>query len=148
MKAMIIKKFGGPEVFEQADWDNPLPGPTQLLVKVHATSVNPVDWKIRKLGLPLGPDLPAVLHGDVAGVVEAVGADVIKKIMIYTLLMHRQVPADRFFDLVRSAPWFDITAERYFADDRYGVFQRFVGELKERGLILEKDGVLTTPVQP
>ncbi len=79
---------------------------------------------------------------------EAVGADVMKKIMIYTLLMHRQVPADRFFDLIRSAPWFDMTAERYFADDRFEVFQRFFGELKERGLILEKDGVLTTPVQP
>ncbi|MCF8050492.1 MAG: MBL fold metallo-hydrolase [Desulfobacterales bacterium] len=79
---------------------------------------------------------------------EAVGADVMKKIMIYTLLMHRQVPAERFFDLIRSAPWFDLTAERYFADDRYGVFQRFFTELKKRGLILEKDGVLTTPVQP
>jgi glyoxylase-like metal-dependent hydrolase (beta-lactamase superfamily II) len=79
---------------------------------------------------------------------EAVGADVMKKIMIYTLLMYRQVPAERFFDLIRSAPWFDMTAQRYFTDDRYGVFQRFFGELKERGLILEKDGVLTTPVQP
>ncbi len=80
MKAMIIRESGEPSVFEAADIPVPEIGPGQVLVRVAATSVNPVDWKIRKLGLPLGPemgpDTPAVLQGDVAGVVEAVGADV------------------------------------------------------------------------
>jgi len=76
MKAMIIRESGEPSVFEAADIPVPRVGPGQVLVRVAATSVNPVDWKIRKLGLPLGPDLPAVLQGDVAGVVETVGADV------------------------------------------------------------------------
>ena len=76
MKAMIIRESGEPSVFEAADIPVPQIGSTQVLVRVAATSVNPVDWKIRKFAPPLGPDYPAVLHGDVAGVVEAVGADV------------------------------------------------------------------------
>ena len=75
MKAMIIRQAGEPAVFEAADIPLPEVGPGQVLVKVAATSVNPVDWKIRKLGPPIGPDYPGVLHGDVAGVVEAVGGD-------------------------------------------------------------------------
>ena len=76
MKAMIIRQAGAPEVFEPAELPMPEIGPKQMLVKVAATSVNPVDWKIRKLGLPFGPDYPSVLHGDVAGVVEVVGAEI------------------------------------------------------------------------
>ena len=76
MKAMIIREHGEPSVFQAADLPVPEIGPGQVLVRVAATSVNPVDWKIRKLGPPIGPDLPAVLHGDVAGVVETVGADI------------------------------------------------------------------------
>ena len=76
MKAMIIRRHGEPSVFRAAEIPVPRIGPSQVLVRVAATSVNSVDWKIRKLGLPLSPDLPAVLHGDVAGVVEAVGTDV------------------------------------------------------------------------
>jgi len=76
MRAMIIRESGEPSVFEAADIPVPEIGPGQVLVRVVATSVNPVDWKIRRLGLPLGPAMPAVLHGDVAGVVEEAGDDV------------------------------------------------------------------------
>ncbi|MBT3334469.1 MAG: zinc-dependent alcohol dehydrogenase family protein [Rhodospirillaceae bacterium] len=76
MKAMIIRKSGAPEVFELADIPVPEIGPQQVLVRVAATSVNPVDWKIRKLGPPIGPEMPAVLQGDVSGLVEAVGREV------------------------------------------------------------------------
>jgi NADPH2:quinone reductase len=76
MNAMVIRKNGEPSVFQAADIPVPRIGRRQVLVRVAATSVNPVDWKIRKLGPPLTPDMPAVLHGDVAGVVEAVGTDV------------------------------------------------------------------------
>lgn len=79
---------------------------------------------------------------------EAVGADVVKKIMIYTLLMHRQIPKETFFELISSAPWFDLTAERYFGGDSPAVFERFFAELSQRGLIVEGTGGLTTPVPP
>jgi NADPH:quinone reductase-like Zn-dependent oxidoreductase len=43
---------------------------------VKATSVNPIDMKVRKLPLPFAPAMPAVLHGDFSGVVAEVSADV------------------------------------------------------------------------
>ncbi len=76
MKAMIIKAFGGPEVLEPAEWPRPEPGPGQLLVRVLASSVNPVDFKIRRAGGWAGVAPPAVIGYDVAGVVEAVGPGV------------------------------------------------------------------------
>ena len=77
-----------------------------------------------------------------------IGADVMKKIMIYTLLMHRQVDADRFFDLIREAPWFDDTVRRYFDEDSRRVYHRHLSELKKRSLVRENEGVLTTSVAP
>jgi NADPH2:quinone reductase len=77
MNAWIIDDFGGPEVFERREVDVPSLDDHQVLVRVRATSVNPVDYKIRRgEAEALCPPRPATLHGDVAGVVEAVGADV------------------------------------------------------------------------
>jgi len=74
MRASIIRDFGGPERFELADMPRPVPGPKQVLVRVVAASVNPVDFKIRKAGSWAGIPLPAILGYDAAGVVEAVGS--------------------------------------------------------------------------
>ena len=74
MNAYVINRFGGPEVFQKVSVPRPEPKAGEVLIRVKATSVNPVDYKIRSgaLGV-LGPKFPAILHGDVAGVVEAVG---------------------------------------------------------------------------
>jgi len=76
MKAMVITAFGGPEVFKEQDMPKPKPGPNEVLVKIHATSVNPVDFKIRRHGEWAGLKFPAILGYDVSGVVEEVGAGV------------------------------------------------------------------------
>lgn len=79
MRAIIAERYGGPEVLELAD-DIPVPqpGPNGVLVRVHATSINPLDWKLRagwfsglwKLRFP-------VIWGcDVSGVVETIGSAV------------------------------------------------------------------------
>lgn len=74
MRAIAINGFGGPDVFEAADLPMPEPGPGELLIAVKATSVNPVDYKIRDgRAAFLCPAFPAVLHPDCAGVVKAVG---------------------------------------------------------------------------
>ena len=74
MKAIVIKHFGIPDVFQEANLPIPSITEHQVLIRVAATSVNPVDTKIRQgLVADIAPDFPAVLHGDVAGVVEAVG---------------------------------------------------------------------------
>ncbi|MBF0136501.1 MAG: zinc-dependent alcohol dehydrogenase family protein [Magnetococcus sp. DMHC-1] len=76
MKAMLLDSYGGSATFRQAEVAKPRLQPGHLLLRVVATSVNPIDVKIRTLGLPLSPDLPAILHGDVAGIVEEVGVGV------------------------------------------------------------------------
>jgi len=74
MRASIIRAFGGADRFELADMPKPVPGPRQVLVRVTAASVNPVDYKIREHGAWAGVPMPAILGYDAAGVVEAVGS--------------------------------------------------------------------------
>lgn len=77
MKAQVIKSFGDPSVFTMVDVPIPEIKPGHLLIKVHATSVNPIDYKIRSGAVAaIAPAFPAILHGDVAGIVEAVGEGV------------------------------------------------------------------------
>ncbi|MGK5730744.1 NADP-dependent oxidoreductase [Streptomyces sp. URMC 124] len=75
MQAVVQDRFGGPEVLRLADVERPEPQPTEILVRVHAAGVNPVDVKTRAgegiagwLGAP-----PFTLGWDVSGTVEAVG---------------------------------------------------------------------------
>lgn len=73
MKAMVIKSFGGPEVFEQREVPKPIPELKQVLVKVLATSVNPIDYQTRRGDYKAFVQLPAIIGSDVSGVVEAIG---------------------------------------------------------------------------
>jgi NADPH2:quinone reductase len=74
MKAYVIRQFGDPSVFEKADVATPQPYPGQVLIEVKATSVNPLDCKIRQGKLAaIAPEFPAVLHGDVSGVIREMG---------------------------------------------------------------------------
>lgn len=80
MKAVVATKYGGPDVVEIVERDAPTVGPSDVLIAVHAASLNPLDFKIRagktKLVLPLSP--PIALGCDVAGTVIAIGANVTK----------------------------------------------------------------------
>jgi 2-desacetyl-2-hydroxyethyl bacteriochlorophyllide A dehydrogenase len=78
MKAVVIYRYGAAEVLQYEDVEQPKIEPTQLLVKVRASSVNPIDWKIRQgmLSLITGSKFPIVLGFDVAGDVVAVGSGV------------------------------------------------------------------------
>lgn len=76
MKAIAIEQFGGREVMKMMDLPRPLPKPNEILVKIHAAGVNPVDWKIRQ-GLFEGRiphEFPIILGWDSAGIVEEVGS--------------------------------------------------------------------------
>lgn len=72
-KALILPTKQGE--FVVGAIDIPTPGPGHLLVKIHSSGLNPVDWKIQKYGR-LVETYPAVLGTDIAGVVEAVGEGV------------------------------------------------------------------------
>ncbi|WP_393101589.1 NADP-dependent oxidoreductase [Streptomyces sp. LN325] len=75
MRAISQDVLGGPEVLKEVEVERPVPGPSEVLVRVRAAGLNPTDWKHRASGLFLG-EPPFVLGWDVSGVVEAVGIGV------------------------------------------------------------------------
>jgi NADPH:quinone reductase-like Zn-dependent oxidoreductase len=100
VKAVQANGYGGPEVLEVVDLTKPDPVGTEILVRVEAAGVNPVDWKTRARG-PGGVvqlEAPVVLGWDVAGVVEATGPGVT-----------RFQTGDR----VLGMPWFPRLARAY-----------------------------------
>jgi NADPH:quinone reductase-like Zn-dependent oxidoreductase len=78
MKTVCIYSYGGPEVLVYRDAPRPHPGAGEVLVRVHAAGVNPVDWKIREGELKgmLHHAFPLVLGWDVSGVVEGLGSGI------------------------------------------------------------------------
>jgi NADPH:quinone reductase-like Zn-dependent oxidoreductase len=78
MKAVVLHEYGGPSKLKLEDFEDPKPGPGEVLVRVQAVSINPIDWKMRsgaaKERFPV--TFPAILGRDVAGVVREVGEDV------------------------------------------------------------------------
>ena len=97
MLAIQQEVFGGPEVLRVVERDRPEPGGTEVLVRVHAAGVNPVDWKTRA-GHGLLRSLPLTVGWDVSGVVEETGLGVT-----------RFAPGDEVFGM----PWFPREAGAY-----------------------------------
>lgn len=73
MKAVVMHETGSPEVLRYEETERPEPGDGEVLIRVRAASVNPVDWKYRR-GLA-DKQLPAVLGSDVSGAVEVSRAE-------------------------------------------------------------------------
>ena len=76
MKAILLREHGASGGFSPGEVPDPEVCVGQVLVEVAASSVNPVDYKIRQGLLPVGPELPGILHGDLAGTVKQVGEGV------------------------------------------------------------------------
>jgi NADPH:quinone reductase-like Zn-dependent oxidoreductase len=100
MRAVMLERFGDPDVLAVGTRPVPAPLPTEIRVRVAAAGVNPVDWKTRAgqgVASVLG-DPPMVLGWDVAGVVDAIGPGVT-----------RFAVGDRVFGM----PWFPRAARGY-----------------------------------
>ncbi|MBI5198519.1 MAG: alcohol dehydrogenase catalytic domain-containing protein, partial [Nitrospirae bacterium] len=78
MKAVLIMEFGLPEVLKLEDVAKPVISNNEVLIRVHYSSVNPVDWKIRNRSLKFiyGSKFPMALGFDVAGEVIKTGSSV------------------------------------------------------------------------
>src|SRR5262249_38971139 len=78
MNAVIAERYGGPEVLELADVPVPKLGPNGVLVQVHASSVNPIDWKLRSghLKAPMDFVFPVIWGTDFSGVATETGRSV------------------------------------------------------------------------
>jgi NADPH2:quinone reductase len=76
MKAIRVHEFGGPEVMKLEDVPDLQPGPSQVVVRIHAAGVNPVEAYVRSGSYPQKPILPYTPGTDAGGVVMAVGSGV------------------------------------------------------------------------
>ena len=106
MKAIVIDRYGTPDVLRLEEVDRPVPGEGQVLVRVRASSVNPYDWHfltgLPKLFRPVfGLRRPKyrILGADLAGQVEAVGPGVT-----------RFVPGDEVYGLTAAGAFAEYAA--------------------------------------
>lgn len=97
MRMIRQDAFGGPELLRLTTAERPVPIGTEILVRVHAAGVNPIDWKTRS-GKGVLHTLPCTVGWDVSGVVEATGPGVT-----------RFAPGDEVFGM----PWFPRQAAAY-----------------------------------
>ncbi|ALP36115.1 NADPH:quinone reductase [Paenibacillus sp. IHB B 3084] len=78
MKAIVIERYGSKDELKERDVPNPKPQAHQVVVKVAATSINPIDWKLREgyLKQMMDWEFPIILGWDVAGTISEVGSQV------------------------------------------------------------------------
>jgi NADPH:quinone reductase-like Zn-dependent oxidoreductase len=76
MKAVVVSEFGGPERLRLGEAPDPVAGPGQVRVAVHAAGVNPVDAGNRADGSWAGLRAPCILGYDIAGVIDSIGPGV------------------------------------------------------------------------
>src|SRR5437660_6411262 len=76
MKAVLLTKHGGPEVLQLGEVPDPTAGPGEVVVDIHAASINAADYKVRLGGSGHNLKLPHILGRDFSGVVSALGPDV------------------------------------------------------------------------
>ena len=78
MKAVVIHEYGGPEKLKYEDFEDPTAGEGEVLVRVAATSINPIDWKMRsglaQARFPI--DFPGILGRDLSGTIRSIGPGV------------------------------------------------------------------------
>src|SRR4029078_12231277 len=75
MKACFFRAFGGPEVLEYGDLPDPSPASGEVVLDIHAASVNAADWKMRKGAYAAMKDFPRAPGRDFSRVVSVLGAD-------------------------------------------------------------------------
>ncbi|MCI1591512.1 NADP-dependent oxidoreductase [Heyndrickxia oleronia] len=78
MKAIVIDQYGGKEELKEREMPKPTIMEGEVLIELHATSVNPIDWKLREgyLKEMLPFDFPIILGWDAAGIVSEIGSNV------------------------------------------------------------------------
>jgi NADPH:quinone reductase-like Zn-dependent oxidoreductase len=108
MKAVRIHNYGGPEVLKYEAAPRPQPGKGEVLIRVHAAGVNPIDWKVRAGYMKdfIPHSFPLILGWDVSGVIEEVGPKVSrfkKGDEVYSLADHTRNGAYAEYIVVRES---------------------------------------------
>ncbi len=79
---------------------------------------------------------------------EKLGAGLLKRIIVYTLLMHKMISEDTFFDQLMNTYWFKETIELYFDGEYETIYNKIIDTLLTRGLIKRKNNTFITTVTP
>jgi hydroxyacylglutathione hydrolase len=79
---------------------------------------------------------------------EKAGDALLKKITIYTILMHRQVDETSFFDHLMGTRWFKETIDLFFKSEYQKTYERIMRDFLHRGILMRKEGMLFTTVKP
>jgi NADPH:quinone reductase-like Zn-dependent oxidoreductase len=108
MKAVRIHSYGGPDVLQYEAAPRPKPGKGEVLIRVHAAGVNPIDWKVRAGYMKdfIPHSFPLILGWDVSGVIEELGPNVSrfkKNDEVYSLLDHTRNGAYAEYIVVRES---------------------------------------------
>lgn len=115
MKAVVLHEYGGPDKLKYEDFEDPKPGEGEVLVRVAATSVNPVDWKMRsgeaKAMFPV--EFPGILGRDVSGIVRELGPKVTgfepgDRVMAMTLKTYAELVVVKATDLLHVPEGLDL----------------------------------------
>ena len=77
-----------------------------------------------------------------------IGRDVLKKIIVYTLMMRKSVSADNFFETLMGTIWFKETVDFYFNADYLGCYNKIMAELLKKGVVQIKEDRINTTVKP
>jgi hydroxyacylglutathione hydrolase len=79
---------------------------------------------------------------------QKIGQDLLKKIMVYTLLMKKSVPEDAFFDWLMGTYWYKETIDFYFSGEHEKKYDEIMAHFLDRGVVVRKNGYLSTTVRP
>jgi len=79
---------------------------------------------------------------------DQIGTDLLKKIMIYTLMMRRTVDQDAFFDQLMQTHWYKETVDLYFNAEYQAKYEAIMKDFRKRGIIKTQNGIMSTTVRP
>jgi hypothetical protein len=79
---------------------------------------------------------------------EQLGLDLLKKIMIYTLMMRKAVDNGSFFDDLMQTHWYKETVDLYFDGEYQAKYETIMKNFRKRGIVKEQDGKILTTVKP
>jgi glyoxylase-like metal-dependent hydrolase (beta-lactamase superfamily II) len=79
---------------------------------------------------------------------ERIGLDLLKKIIIYTLMMRKTVDSDSFFEHLMQTLWFKETVDLYFNGEYRAKYEAVMADFRKRGTVTEQEGKIFTTVKP
>ena len=137
MKAIRIHQYGGPEVLRYEDAPRPEPADGEALIRVHAASINPIDWKVRAgyVQKYIPHSLPLILGWDVSGTIEALGPGVRDHVVGAEVYARPDVTRDGAYAQYMTVRASDLARKPQSLDHEYAAAVPLAGLTAWQGLL-------------